>query len=217
MTAGDPITTPPPVLAPTAYEPGGPLTAEHMDQLAQAQQRAKKLRKAGGVAMFNGCTIAVFAGLTLLFGLVSPLFGGLDVTALVMGLGLGAIALNEFRGRQLLRRFDRRAPRVLGLNQVGLMVLVIGYCAWMLWQVFAGPNPYAQDIARQPGLGDMLGPIGEVYKQLSLLVYGGVIAGTLIFQGLNAIYYFTRASHLRAYLDQTPPWVVEVQRRTTGS
>jgi len=35
---------------------------------------------------------------------------------------------------------------------------------------------------------------------------------TVVFQGLNSLYYFTRGRVLRGYLAQTPAWVVDVQR-----
>jgi hypothetical protein len=50
-----------------------------------------------------------------------------------------------------------------------------------------------------------------------LILYGAVSVVTIIFQGLNALYYFSRAKLLRAYLAETPSWIVEVQRRSTGS
>jgi hypothetical protein len=53
-------------------------------------------------------------------------------------------------------------------------------------------------------------------KMIAELIYGSLIAGTLIFQGLNALYYFTRAKLLRAYLAETPAWVVELQRCQAG-
>ena len=62
----------------------------------------------------------------------------------------------------------------------------------------------------------MLGPMSELQWQLTLAIYGAVIVGAIVFQGLNAVYYFTRAKHLSAYLDETPDWVVDVQRRTAG-
>jgi len=40
-----------------------------------------------------------------------------------------------------------------------------------------------------------------------------LIVGTLIFQGLTSRYYFTRAPLLRAYLAETPAWVIELQRQ----
>jgi len=80
-----------------------------------------------------------------------------------------------------------------------------------------GPNPYDEIIRREPMAADMLGGIGGLYKTMSIAVYGALIVGTLIFQGLNSIYYFTRAKLLRAYLAETPPWVVELQRCQAGA
>jgi len=194
----------------------GPLSPEHLAELARAEQRARKVRKAGGVAMFNGCTIAFFAGGCLLFAAISPLFGELDVEALIMAAGLGVVAWNEFRGRRLIRRFDPRACRLLGWNQLGLMALLIGYCAWQIARALFGANPYADAISKEPMLGSTLGPIGDLYETLTIAVYGAVIAGTIVFQGLNALYYFTRRKHVLAYLNETPPWVVDLQRASTG-
>lgn len=190
-----------------------PLTAEHLNQLAHARLRAKKLRKAGGVAMANGCIVAVFSGGSFLFVLVSAMFGELDLTGLVMGVGLALVAWNEFRGRGMLRRFELRGCRVLGWNQLGLMAMVIGYAAWMLGKSLWGPSPYEEAVAGEAMLAGPLGSINKLYKMISLAIYGGLIAGTLVFQGLSSLYYFTRRKHVEAYLRETPQWVVQLQRR----
>lgn len=39
----------------------------------------------------------------------------------------------------------------------------------------------------------------------------------LIFQGLNARYYFSRAERLAAYLDDTPAWIMDLERRSPGT
>jgi xanthosine utilization system XapX-like protein len=205
--------TPPPVAAEPA---SGPLSQEHLAELARAEQRARKVRKAGGVAMFNGCTVGFFAAASLLFAAVSPLFGELDIEALIMAAGLGVVAWNEFRGRRLIRRLDLRACPLLGWNQLGLMALLIGYCAWQIARALFGANPYADAISREPMLASMLGPLGDLYKTLTVAAYAAVIVGTAVFQGLNALYYFTRRKHLLAYLNETPPWVVDLQRASTG-
>ncbi|HEY4330192.1 MAG TPA: hypothetical protein VGN88_10690, partial [Phycisphaerae bacterium] len=44
------------------------------------------------------------------------------------------------------------------------------------------------------------------------LVYGTLIIGTIIAQGLEALYYSSRKKYLDAYLDQTPEWIVELQK-----
>jgi len=50
-----------------------------------------------------------------------------------------------------------------------------------------------------------------------LLIYGGLILGTLLFQGLNAWYYFTRGKHVQTYLDATPSWIIDLQRTVPGA
>ena len=203
---------PPPVPPPAPPGPAAPLTAEHLDQLAQAKLRAKKVRKAGRVAVVNGYILAVFSCGSLLFAAIGAMFGELDVIGLVMGVGLALVAWNEFRGRGRLLRFELGGCRLLGWNQLGLMAMVVGYAAWMLGKALWGANPYEEAVAGEPLLAGPLGGIGQLYKTISLAIYGGLIAGTLIFQGLNSLYYFTRRKHVQAYLRETPEWVVQLQR-----
>jgi hypothetical protein len=131
----------------------------------------------------------------------------------VVGVGLALVAWNEFRGRKLLCRFDCSGPRVLGWNQIGLMALLMGYGLWGIYTALTGPNPYADQMQAMSELQMMLGPIEELHTTLTLAVYGGVIVFSIIFQGLNALYYFTRLGHLETYLDQTPSWIVDLQTR----
>ncbi len=203
----------PPILPRAHAGPAAPLTDEHFDQLAHAKLRAKKVRKAGRLAMTNGCILGVFSGCSFLFAGVGALFGEFDVIGLVMGVGLALVAWNEFRGRAMLLRFELRGSRVLGWNQLGLMALVIGYAAWMLGTALWGPSPFAEVMDRDAALTQSLGSVEQLYEMISLAIYGGLIAGTLIFQGLNSLYYFTRGKHVEAYLRETPQWVVELQRR----
>jgi hypothetical protein len=43
-------------------------------------------------------------------------------------------------------------------------------------------------------------------------MYSAIIAASVIFQSLCALYYFKRGKLLQSYLEETPPWVVEIQR-----
>ena len=207
-TYADPKWTAP--IAPTApaadaADPtDGPLTPEHMQELALAKQRSRKLLKAVKVATFNGWCAAIFAACALPFAPFSA-------TALVMAVGLAAVAWNEFRGRRLLRSFDPRGPRVLGWNQLGFMGLLIGYSLWSIYSSLGAGGAY-ESYMSDPQLGPMLESFSGLYRTITIAVYGGVIAGALIFQGLTARYYFARCKHLQAYLDETPDWVVELQR-----
>ena len=197
--------------------PGGPLTPEHLQALTLANQRAKKLRSAAGVALFNGICIGVFSTLSLLFVVGAAIFGEFDWVAMIMGISLGVISWNEFRGRKLLQQFNPRAPAVLGWNQLALLGLIVAYAAWMMGVGLLGANPYEEVMRREPMTIQMLGGIGSLYKTLTVTVYGALIIGTLIFQGLNSPYYFTRARILRGYLAETPAWAVQLQRCQAAS
>ena len=180
---------------------GAPLTPQQREELAEANQRAKKLLGAAKVAAFNGWTIGVFAAISLLFGIFS-------MTALVMGVGMAVVARNEFRGRMMLRRFDADGPSFLGRNQLGFMALIIVYCLWSMYQTVSNP------ITEIAGLEAIAGSVGDIVTNLTLAVYGGVIVLTALFQGLNARYYFARVKRVEDYLDKTPGWIVDVQRST---
>ncbi len=182
-----------------------PISPEQQRELAEANRRARKVRRAAKVATFNGWSIGIFAALSLPFALFS-------VTALVMCLALAGVAYNEFRGRKLLDRFEPCGPRALGWNQLVFMGVLIGYSLWNIYLAETGPSPYAEQLKATPELGSMLGSIDDLYTSVTLAVYGSLIVFSVIFQGLNALYYFTCEKHLHSYLNQTPDWVVNLQR-----
>ncbi len=194
----------------TTLTTDGPLSPQHRRDLAEADRRARSVRRAAKVAAFNGWSIGSFAALSLPFALFS-------ITGVIMTGGLAAVAYNEFRGRKLLSRFDQRGPRVLGWNQLGLMGLLIGYSLWNIYLATTGPSPYNEQLGANPELASMLGSVGDLYTSITLAVYGGVIVFSVIFQGLNALYYFTREKHLQSYLSQTPAWIVDLQRSTSAA
>jgi len=47
---------------------------------------------------------------------------------------------------------------------------------------------------------------------MTVTVYGAAILLTLLFQGLNARYYFARVQMLADYLRETPDWIVDLQK-----
>jgi len=96
----------------------GPLSREHHQELALANSRAKKVRRAAGVAAFNGWSIGIVAALSVPFALFS-------ISGFLVTLGLAIIAANEFRGRRGLLRFDPAATALLGWNQIGLISLIV--------------------------------------------------------------------------------------------
>lgn len=196
----------PPANPPAPIEPG-PLTPEHRAQIERAHRLARKALGPAKVAAFNGWTLAIFAACTLPFAVFS-------LTALIMGLGLAACAWGEFHGRERVRRFDPRGARRLGFNQLALMTLIVAYSAWCIRiglstesQLIQSLGPLAADFQNAYGTS-----IEQLVRLVTFVVYGSVIALTVIFQGLNALYYFRRVATMRHYLDATPAWIVELQR-----
>lgn len=189
--------------------PEGPLSREHHQELALAKQRAKKIRRAASVAAFNGWSIGIFAALSAPFALFS--IAGFLVTA-----GLAIIAANEFRGRRGLLRFDPSASALLGWNQIGLVTLIVLYCAWMLYSGLTGGGPFSGDLQAHPELATALDSmqVDGLYKMIVVAVYGSVIVFSSMAQGFNAFYYFTRRELIEAYLRATPDWVLELLRST---
>ena len=173
---------------PTTGTNEGPGLGQPEQDRAKADRSARKVRGAAKVARFNGWAIGGCAVLSLLSGLSS-------MTLLAVGLGLAIVSWNELRGRKMLLRLDRRGPRLLGRNQLGLLALVVGYSLWSIYLGLTGPTELTVLLEE---LEPVFGPIGHLQQSLTLAVYGGVILLSIIFQGLNALYYFTRAEHVRA-------------------
>jgi hypothetical protein len=155
------------------------------------------------VAAFNAWTFACFAGVSILFGLFS-------LPGLLVGVGLAVVARNEFVGRRRILSYDATGFELLWRNQLGLMALIVVYCAWSMYRAVAFPDPELAELTEILGDGT-----GELVRSLTLGTYATVIVATVIVQGLNARYYHVRIRRLRAYLDETPAWVLDVLRSVT--
>ncbi|MGI8978435.1 MAG: hypothetical protein ACR2FY_04350 [Pirellulaceae bacterium] len=198
-------------LSPAALaQSAGPLSAEHHQQIASAHARGAKIRSAARVAAFNGWVTGAFA-------LLSLPFAPFSVAGFLVAVGLCVVTYNEFRGKRLLLAFDPKAATLLGWNQVGFLGLIIVYSLWMIVEGLTGPGPLSKELEQYPELQQALGSQEEFqrfYQLIIVAIYGTVIALSAVFQGLNALYYFTRSRHILAYLRETPGWIVEMQRAT---
>lgn len=186
------------------------LTPELRHELTLAKRRFKKIRKAAKVATFNGWATALIAACSAPFALFS-------VVGLLLTVGLAIVAYNEFRGRRRLLALDPSAATLLGWNQIGFLTLIVVYCLWML---FTGLGSFAAELEANPEWEAALGSLDEfdvLYRWLLAGFYGLVIALSATFQGLNALYYFTRRKYLIAYLRETPAWVQDIERATSAA
>ncbi len=194
-----------------------PLSPQQLEEVTQARQRWRKVQRSVAVATFSAWTMAVIAAGALLIGIF-------DTTSAVMGLLLAGVAVNEFIGASKLRRAQLAGPMLLGWNQMLLLAVIGGYCFYQIFMVTPAPlvsDPRLLEMMEDPALREQLrGQLGPGLMDLIdkpdttyRLFYMVVIVGSLLMQGLTALYYFSRRRVVMAYLNATPAWVVEVQRR----
>jgi hypothetical protein len=190
---------------PLADPNNDPLTAVHRRQLAIGRQRSQCVRRVARVASFNGWATALMAALSMPLAMLSPI--GLAIAA-----GLFIVAYNEFHGRRRILSFDPAGATFLGWNQLGLLAMIVAYCAWSLYTNLTGPSTLAADAETYAALESALGSLDgveDLYRQIVILVYGTVIALSLVFQGGNALYYFSRRERIAGFIEETPEWVRE--------
>lgn len=204
---------PPPISVAVAdgsvLPPPPQMTAEHFREIAAARVGWGRVRRAVAVARFDGWTMGVFGGLTLLLGLGS-------VAGVLLGAGLIGVAVVELRGAGRLGRLEAGAARVLGMNQLAAAVMLAGYAGWRIWAAMTGPGAYEAVMAAEPAMRATLEPVGELVRTITLVVYGALIGVAVVGQGSLAWFYFTRGKHVRAYVARTPGWIVGMQRAGVG-
>jgi uncharacterized protein YneF (UPF0154 family) len=170
--------------------------------IKQARNRRKRIDRVLGVASFNGWSAAVLATLSVLIGVFVPTL----ITVLAAGV-LIAVAYTEFHGRTLVKQLNTRGLVVLTWNQLAFGVMIILYAAWQLYVTSQGQDSQLQELA---SVGEMGQQLADMEQQLLLLVYWMLILGTVAFQGGMAWFYFASRKPMQAFIDQTPPWVIDV-------
>ncbi len=199
-------------------EPIAPISEPQRRAIHEAEASARRFAFAPKLATWNGASMLLGAAVSLLLGLFDH---GLLLSAAV----LGACGYVELAHGKKLREYDPRAPLRLALNQLVLLVLVVGYAALKLRAALSGQSSLTAELAEHPELADMLSQVddpnivqaldsmGEMYRWGVVAVYSGLIGVALLLQGGVAAYYLSRRKHLAAFLANTPPWVIEFLRR----
>ena len=181
------------------------LSEENLRELAVARQSLRKVNRAISVARFDGWTIAIFAAITLLMGFTDP-------TNIAMALGLGTVAYFELTGAARLRRLDPSAVPMLGFNQFGLGALLTLYALWRIHVELHGGGFLSSLVAEDPADAQVLGPWMGLGRSLVFGFYGSLIAVAIIGMGGMAWFYFSRRKYLDAYLQNTPQWIIAMQK-----
>jgi hypothetical protein len=194
-----------PIGAPNAVPP----SAEHLQQITAAKQLHKPIRRAILAAKFNGWTIAIFGGLTLFGGVLT----GFSTAALLLGFGMCAIAYYEFQGGNAIQKLDPDAPRRLAINQIIFGGLLFVYAGYSMWHGMTTPSELSQELSGDPEIGNMFGgSLGDLEHAVNALVYGILMVVAVAGCGATALYYNSRRKHIIKYVEQTPPWIIDLQR-----
>jgi len=186
-----------------AIKPG--LSKEQIAELVAARDRATKLRRAAGVARFDGWMVASFAVLTGLTGFSS-------FSTLLLAAGMGYVAWREFRGAEQFRRLDPTAAPALAINQLVLAGILIVYALWQAYQSATAPSDLSAMTGGDAQLSNMIGPIDHLIRLLTLSVYGLIVLVAIFVQGGTALYYHSRQRFVKDYIARTPAWIIELQR-----
>jgi hypothetical protein len=165
----------------------------------------RKVKRAVMTAKIDAWSVGVFGGLTALFGLT-------DLPSLALGVIMLGVAFVERRASDKLKRLDVNATETLAWNQLALGGSLMIYAILRLYAVTHGPSEYAEIMAKEPELKQMLGSVEDLTQMILLTVYLCLIAVAIFAQGGMALYYFTRGRALKDYLATTPGWIQEMQR-----
>ena len=156
-------------------------------------------------ASFNAYTSLVLAVMAAPFAIFS-------FTAMVVCLVLVYVAYVDLDARKRLRRLEVGSARLMGRNQLVLLGAIVLYCAWTVLRAVYGPNPYEPYVQQSPELGEVLGPISELYVTFTCVTYAAVALVSFVVQGLTARYHYKREQVLVEHLGLTPSWVLELQK-----
>ena len=131
-----------------------------------------------------------------------------------MGLGIGMcfLAHFEFKGAKEIRRLDVSAPWRLARNQLILGALVLIYSAACLWTSLTQPSELDQQLGEEAQLNSMVGSIDQMERTAYIALYCTMGVAAIVGCGGTALYYNRRKPHIEAYLRETPPWIIELQR-----
>lgn len=190
------------VPAPTA------LTPEQLNAIRDGRSRAKKIRRAAGVATFGGWSAGIMAALSLPLAFFS-------VEAAVMCGVLAVVSYNELAGAKGLKSFDEKACLRLGINQLFLGVALIGYALYKLYVGLTAPSILSKVASGDPQVDAMMADMTVgLERTVNIAVWGTLAAFGLIVPGLTALYYFSRQALVRRFVTTTPAWVRDVIART---
>ena len=136
-----------------------------------------------------------------------------DLAILADDLGLDSVWVAEAWGQDAVSLLAYLAAKT---ERIALGSALFTYAMYGLWNVLYGPDPLTATLAQAPEAAEMLAPYSDLIRLTGLAIYAAVACVAIFAQGGMALYYFSRTKHLRAYLAQTPRWVIDFQKASAS-
>ena len=86
------------------------------------------------------------------------------------------------------------------------------YSAACLWTSLTQPSELDQQLGKEAQLNSMVGSIDQMERTAYIALYCTMGVAAIVGCGGTALYYNRRKPHIEAYLRETPPWIIELQR-----
>ena len=181
------------------------LTFEQLAQIVAARKLGAKIDRAVSFATLDGWVTGIFAALTIVGSITSPV-------GLILGVGMAVVSYHGFQGAKGLKRLDLAAPRRLALNQLAFGAMLFIYGGINTWISYRDPHPLASAGGSEAQVAEILAPYERMVWQIMVGFYLTVMVIAIAGPGLMALYYYRRTKHVMAYLNQTPQWLLDLQR-----
>ncbi len=196
---------PPPYAVPS---PESVSTADVPRQLAAAEAAWRPLRRAVRYATADAWTLAVCAALS-----VPCMIGG--AAGIVLAVALAGIAYVEFKSVRQLKRLDPTALRRLAINQLALAAAAVLYALWNLYLTATDRGLLVWIKSQQLGADvdrETMAQVVETLRTILYVLYGSLAVIGGFVPAMTAWFYTSKQGRLQAYVAETPPWIIQMQR-----
>lgn len=177
-------------------------SAAERRSLRSQSPHGRRVNRAAALAAVNGATFIFFGIAALLYAAAAVFWAEYSYSSLIVGIGLVWVGYNEWRGRRMLQREEPRAARFLGRNQLALMTVIVLYAAWCIFYGTTHQDESLKQLSAIPTLQEMedldVMSIKTIYQIVVFGTYGTLIVLTVVFQGLNSLFYFRRGKDIEA-------------------
>jgi hypothetical protein len=98
------------------------------------------------------------------------------------------------------------------MNQLVLGILLIIYSLWQIHLEMTGNGTTAALAGGDAESAGAMEPYIDMIHKSLIAVYLGLIGFAILGMGGLSFYYFSRRKYIEAYINETPAWIVAMQK-----